>query len=65
MQLNEFVNKTVDEMLSARMDGESFRTVIETAIKLTVKQCADRVQYYSDCRVPASTYSELLKKEFK
>jgi hypothetical protein len=65
MRLNEFVNKTVTEMLSARMDGESFRTVIEEAIKLTVKECAFHIENYVEHRVPASMYRELLEKEFK
>jgi hypothetical protein len=62
MYLNEFTNKTVERMLNARMDGESFRSVIGEAIKLTILECADRVQDYSNHRIPASEYSNLLRE---
>jgi hypothetical protein len=63
MFLNEFVNKTVSDMLNEGYLDESFRRIVATAIGRAIEECAQRVAHFSDLRIPASEYANLLRSK--
>jgi hypothetical protein len=62
MSLNEFVNKTVSEMLKNRLHDESFNAIVTEAILSTVRECAQVCANHGNL---GSEYSTLLKEKFK
>jgi oligoribonuclease NrnB/cAMP/cGMP phosphodiesterase (DHH superfamily) len=65
MFLNEFVNKTVSEMLNNRFHDESFNKIVAETVRRTVEECALLVSDYVDHKIPASEYPKLLRDSFK
>jgi hypothetical protein len=62
MFLNEFVNKTVSEMLKNRLHDESFNAIVTEAVLRTVEECA---QICANHSYLGSEYANLLRNTFK
>ena len=66
MYLNEFVNRTVSEMLNKGYDDQSFRAIVAEAVSRTAEECAQMIEDYSlEQGIRGQKHADMLRKQFK